>query len=266
MDPSSALLPSPLLGAAVWQPVAQVLTDRGWPPVTCVAAPRVRTGQDVLDAFLAALPTEHDLVVVPHSNAGVYVPEPVTRRRVVAAISVDAVLPPRHGHVPLASTAFLDLPLVDLVRADLPARVLHPFLQLGQELIDQPRPCRRRVGQTARPTSRDMPGDRVMGAAGQLPGRTQRPGQIKRFQNFHDLPCRLHGVPSRVRRRFSTPSASEKGAQPRDAVRQTSRVGQIPMADSGQFSWPPAGSFVAAYGQFLVAAVSGRQNHSTSPL
>jgi hypothetical protein len=27
------------------------------------------------------------------------------------------------------------------------------------------------------------------------------------------------------------------------------------MATSGQFSWPPAGSFVAAYGQFLVAVV-----------
>jgi hypothetical protein len=29
----------------------------------------------------------------------------------------------------------------------------------------------------------------------------------------------------------------------------------ILMATSGQFSWPPVGSFVAAYGQFLVAAV-----------
>jgi len=109
MVPSLALLPSPLLGSAVWQPVARVLADHGWHTVICVAAPPVRTGQDALDAFVAALPTEQDLVVVPHSNAGVYVPELVMQRRVVGAVFVDAVLPPGRGHVPLAPPAFLDL-------------------------------------------------------------------------------------------------------------------------------------------------------------
>lgn len=108
MVPSLALLPSPLLGPSVWQPVARVLADRGWHTVTCAATAPVRTGQDVLDAFLATLPTEQDLVLVPHSNAGAYVPALVMQRRVVASVFVDAVLPPSRGHVPLAPPAFLD--------------------------------------------------------------------------------------------------------------------------------------------------------------
>lgn len=75
MVPSLALLPSPRLGSAVWQPVVRVLADHGWHTVICAAAPPLRTGQDALDAFLATLPTEQDLVVVTHSNAGVFVPE-----------------------------------------------------------------------------------------------------------------------------------------------------------------------------------------------
>jgi hypothetical protein len=106
--PLIALLPSPLLGASAWQPVAQILADRGWHTVTAAAAP-VRTPQDALDAFLAELPAERELVLVPHSNAGAYVPALVIRRRVVAVIFVDAVVPPRRGHVPLAPPAFLDL-------------------------------------------------------------------------------------------------------------------------------------------------------------
>lgn len=109
MAPSLALLPSPLLGPAVWQPVARVLADRGWHTVICVAAPPLRTGQDALDAFLAALPVEQDLVMVPHSNAGAFVPGLVMRRRVVGVIFVDAVLPPSHGYGPLAAPALLDL-------------------------------------------------------------------------------------------------------------------------------------------------------------
>ncbi len=109
MVPSLALLPSPLLGSAVWQPVARVLADHGWHTVICVAAPPVQTGQDALDAFVATLPTEQDLVVVPHSNAGAYVPELVMQRRIVGAVFVDAVLPPGRGYVPLAPPAFLDL-------------------------------------------------------------------------------------------------------------------------------------------------------------
>ena len=109
MVPSLAFLPSPLLGPSVWQPVTQVLADRGWPTVTCAACASPRTGQDVLDAFLAALPKDRELVLIPHSNAGAYVPALTTQRRIVAAVFVDAVLPPGRGRVPLAPPAFLDL-------------------------------------------------------------------------------------------------------------------------------------------------------------
>jgi len=74
MAPSLALLPSPLLGPSVWQPVAQVLADRGWHTVLCAASAPLRTGQDVLDALLAALPVDRELVLVAHSNAGAHVP------------------------------------------------------------------------------------------------------------------------------------------------------------------------------------------------
>ncbi len=109
MVPSLAFLPSPLLGPSVWQPVAQVLADRGWHTVICAASRSLRTGQDVLDAFLAALPMDRELVLIPHSNAGAYVPALTTQRRIVAAVFVDAVLPPGRGRVPLAPPAFLDL-------------------------------------------------------------------------------------------------------------------------------------------------------------
>lgn len=109
MFPSLALLPSPLLGPSVWQPVAGVLADRGWHTATGAAPAPVRTGRDVLDAFLAGLPPGRDLVVVAHSNAGAYVPALMAQRPVVAAVFVDAVLPPRSGRVPLAPPAFLDL-------------------------------------------------------------------------------------------------------------------------------------------------------------
>jgi hypothetical protein len=88
--------------------VAQVLAKRGWRTITCPALPPIRTGDDVLAAFLRALPNGQDLVLVPHSNAGAYIPELVTHRRVVATVFVDAVLPPRRGRIPLAPPALLD--------------------------------------------------------------------------------------------------------------------------------------------------------------
>lgn len=103
-----ALLPSPLLGPSVWQPVAQVLLAHGWRTTLCAAPTSPRTGQEVLDAFLADLPTDEELVLIPHSNAGAYVPVISTQRSVVGAVFVDAILPPHRGDVPLAPPTFLD--------------------------------------------------------------------------------------------------------------------------------------------------------------
>jgi len=61
-----------------------------------------------MQALLAALPAQHEMVLVPHSNAGAYVAELTTRRPVVATVFVDAVLPPESGQVPLAPPALLD--------------------------------------------------------------------------------------------------------------------------------------------------------------
>ena len=63
---------------------------------------------DVLDAFLAALPVDQDVVLVPHSKAGAYVPALTAPRPVAAVVFVDAVLPSPGGQVPLAPAAFLD--------------------------------------------------------------------------------------------------------------------------------------------------------------
>ncbi|MBC7677798.1 MAG: alpha/beta fold hydrolase [Pseudorhodobacter sp.] len=109
MVPSLVFLPSPLLGPAVWRPVARVLADQGWHTMICTVPEPVLRAEDVLDAFLAALPLDRDIVLVPHSNAGAYVPELAVQRPVVAAVFVDAILPPPSGRIPLAPPAFLDV-------------------------------------------------------------------------------------------------------------------------------------------------------------
>ena len=108
MAPVLTFLPSPLLGPSVWRPVARVLTAQGWRTSICTVPAPVLRADDVLDAFVAALPTDEDVVLVPHSNAGAYVPALTVQRPVVAVVFVDAVLPPTGGHVPLAPPAFLD--------------------------------------------------------------------------------------------------------------------------------------------------------------
>jgi hypothetical protein len=108
VKPALALLASPLLGPGVWQPVAKALAQKGWPSLVCAATAPVATPQDALDAFGQALPPEQDVVLVPHSNAGAYVPALVSRRRVIGVVFVDAVLPPNEGLVPLAPPSLRD--------------------------------------------------------------------------------------------------------------------------------------------------------------
>jgi len=105
-----AFLGSPLLGPAVWTPVADDLSRRGWTvivPPQPDAAPR--SGDDVLRSMLRALPADRDLVAIPHSNAGLYVPALTAERSVAGYVFVDAGLPADYGRVPLAPPAFLDL-------------------------------------------------------------------------------------------------------------------------------------------------------------
>jgi hypothetical protein len=87
------LLPSPLLGATTWRPAAEALRGHGW-PVTIAGLPEVfATPADVLAGFLNAIPDEPGLVLVPHSNAGLYAAAITAHREVAATVFVDAAVP-----------------------------------------------------------------------------------------------------------------------------------------------------------------------------
>jgi hypothetical protein len=103
-----ALLPSPLLGASVWTPVADRLRHRGWTVVEATTPSTPASAQDVLESLLVSLPDEPPLVLVPHSNAGLYVPALARRIFVVGTVFVDAALPPQHGEAKLAPPALYE--------------------------------------------------------------------------------------------------------------------------------------------------------------
>lgn len=106
--PTLALLPSPLLGPSVWGPVAERLARRGWPVTVADVPGTPRSAHDVLDVFVESLPEDRSLVLVPHSNAGLYVPALAHRRTVAATVFVDASLPPRDGGTALAPSALYE--------------------------------------------------------------------------------------------------------------------------------------------------------------
>jgi hypothetical protein len=99
------LLASPLLGPAVWAPVAECLTRHGWevllpPPYGDLASPA-----DVLDFLSAELPLNDPLVLIPHSNAGLYVAALAAARNIRGAVFVDAGLPADAARTPTAPSA-----------------------------------------------------------------------------------------------------------------------------------------------------------------
>ena len=115
MDPLIVTLPSPLLGPAVWQPVVEVLTRRGWQVTTAAHASVAPVNSpDVLREFLGAVPLDRAVVLVAHSNAGLYVPALVQQRTVVASVFVDAGLP-ESDWVPVAAPGLVEFlrPLAD---------------------------------------------------------------------------------------------------------------------------------------------------------
>jgi hypothetical protein len=108
MDVALVLLPSPLLGPAVWRPVADQLSGDGWvvtlPALTAVPS----TPDDVLGEWLPQFPPDRAVVLVPHSNAGMYVPALAARVSWAGAVFVDAGLPPSSGTVRLSPEPFLE--------------------------------------------------------------------------------------------------------------------------------------------------------------
>ncbi len=102
-DPLLVLVSSPALGPQVWRSTGVELSSRGW---AVSHAPRVATAPDTASDFVRALatsiPTDHDVVLVPHSNAGLYVPALAAEHLVVGTVFVDAGLPGDSGPTPLA--------------------------------------------------------------------------------------------------------------------------------------------------------------------
>lgn len=97
---SFALLGSPFLGPEVWTPVADRLVAEGHRAT--VVAGNGSTPHEVALNFLAALPPDDDLVLVPHSNAGLYIAGLVAARALRAVVFVDAVYPGPARTTPVA--------------------------------------------------------------------------------------------------------------------------------------------------------------------
>lgn len=101
MPTTVALLPSPLLGSAAWEPVAQALRADGRSALVVELPSRITRPADVLAAFTSALQDEA-LILVPHSNAGLFAPAVADAVDALGTVFVDAALPPATGATPLA--------------------------------------------------------------------------------------------------------------------------------------------------------------------
>ena len=107
MPATIALLPSPVLGSVVWDDVAAALDAAGWCPLVVELPRDIGQPTDIRDAFVRTLRDESDLILVPHSNAGLYAPTLAESLRPRATVYVDAALPTTAGTTPLAPPAFL---------------------------------------------------------------------------------------------------------------------------------------------------------------
>lgn len=107
--PLVLLIGSVFLGPSVWRPVQRVLQSRGWDCDIAAPGTRVRSADavSVLAALQDEVPSGRELLLVPHSNAGLYVPQLVAGGNVAASIFVDAVLPAASGPTPVAPAPVL---------------------------------------------------------------------------------------------------------------------------------------------------------------
>jgi hypothetical protein len=106
VSPTFALLPSRLLGSVAWEPVRDALWARRLEAFVVALPPRPESATEVLDAFVAAVPIGDDVVLVPHSNAGLYAPAVAAAVRAPATVFVDAAMPRAAGRAALAPTDF----------------------------------------------------------------------------------------------------------------------------------------------------------------
>ncbi|MEV0587902.1 alpha/beta hydrolase [Nonomuraea sp. NPDC050310] len=99
MAPTYVLLHSPLLGPASWAPVAERLPSAVVPDLRGLAAPPY--WREAVETVAAQVP-DGPLVLVPHSNAGVFTPLLCRALEVSRCVFVDALLPPAHGEASAA--------------------------------------------------------------------------------------------------------------------------------------------------------------------
>jgi hypothetical protein len=123
MRPLFVLVHSPSVGPSTWRPVAERLTAAGYatrvPSLLDVCADLPPYWPGIVTAVredLAKVPAEQPLVLVAHSNAGLFLP--LIRmgldgadgrvRPVVASVFVDAAMPARDGATPVAPPDLLE--------------------------------------------------------------------------------------------------------------------------------------------------------------
>lgn len=100
---------SVFLGPTAWEPVGSRLAAQGWEvllaPQADVSWPR--SAEEAAALYAASVPPDRAVILVPHSNAGNFVPALTAVSNVVGVVFVDAVIPVESGTQPLVPAAFL---------------------------------------------------------------------------------------------------------------------------------------------------------------
>lgn len=106
MTPTVVLVHSPFVGPMTWRPVHTQLTERGYTtrlPSLLTAAqgppPVVPRIVDAVSGFLTGLPRHQPVMLVAHSNAGLFLPALADQahEHVAGCVFVDAALPAHTG-------------------------------------------------------------------------------------------------------------------------------------------------------------------------
>jgi hypothetical protein len=102
------LVPSPLLGPATWEPCGAWLREQGLEVVVAEPDRSDWRPAAVLDSVVRAAAGLDELVLVPHSQAGLYAPRLGELLPVRATVYVDAALPVAGRETSLARPGFLE--------------------------------------------------------------------------------------------------------------------------------------------------------------
>lgn len=129
MRPAFVLVHSPSVGPSTWRPVADQLMQAGYQvrvpsllPVGDGGPPFWPRVVSAVRDDLGEVPAETPVILVAHSNAGLFVP--VIRaglaHPVASTVFVDAALPDRNGSTPVAPPGLLDFLRPKAVNGTLP--------------------------------------------------------------------------------------------------------------------------------------------------